>query len=84
MCACVSVCVPENLSEVLLRLMRGDHIRLQIPLINLVGFIRLVHANELPKSIAVPVSVEKENKVCVRENEAWVLKRTMNDLKNAL
>ncbi len=64
--------------------MRGDSIRLQIPLINVVSSIRLVHSNELPKCIAASVSEEKENKVCMKGNEAWVLKITMNGLKNAL
>lgn len=58
---CASVCLPDNLSEVLLRLMRGDSIRLQIPLINLVSSTRPVHANELHKCIAAPVSAEKGN-----------------------
>lgn len=57
--------------------MRGDSIRLQIPLINLVSSTRLVHANELSKCIAVHVSVEKENKVCIKGNEAWVVKKEL-------
>lgn len=80
MCDCSCVCVPDNLSEVLLRLMRGDSIRLQIPLINLVSSARLAHANEFPKRIAASVTGERKSSLC-KANEAWVLKRTMNDLK---
>lgn len=60
---CVFVCLPDNLSEVLLRLMKGDCIRLQIPLINLVSSTSLLNANELLKCIATPVSGRQKKSV---------------------
>lgn len=61
----VCLCEPDNLSEVLLRLMRGDSIRLQIPLINLVRSTCLLHANEFLK--CVTVSEAKENRAGMKE-----------------
>lgn len=66
--ACVSLGVPDNLSEVRLKLMRGDSVRLQTPLINLSSSSCIVHANELFKCVtrAIPSGREKSA-------EDWVL-----------
>lgn len=61
---CVSLGVPDNLSEVLLKLMRGDSIRLQTPLINLSRSSCIVHANDLFKCVT-GADHQKEKRECV-------------------
>lgn len=61
--ACLSLGVPDNPSEVLLKLMRGDSIRLQTPLINLSRSSCIVHANELFKCVTGAVPSEREKRV---------------------
>lgn len=74
--ACVSLGVPDNLSEVLLKLMRGDSIRLQTPLINLSRSSCMVHANELFKCVTGAVPSERQKRVCLNFFKDWVLNWT--------
>lgn len=77
MWACVSLGVPDNLSEVLLKLMRGDSIGLQTPLINLSRSTCTMHANELFKYVtgAVPS--------CLNSIEDWILNWTERTMKKS-
>lgn len=59
----MSLGVPDNLSEVLLKLMRGDSIRLQTPLINLSRSSCIVHANDLFKCVTGAVPSEREKRM---------------------
>ena len=59
----MSLGVPDNLSEVLLKLMRRDSIRLQTPLINLSRSFCIMHANDLFKCATGAVPSEREKSV---------------------
>lgn len=69
----MSLGVPDNLSEVLLKLMRGDSIGLQTPLINLSRSSCIVHANELFKCVTGAVPSEREKRMCLNSIEDTVL-----------
>lgn len=83
MWACASLGVPDNLSEVLLKLMRGDSIRLQTPLINLSRSTSTMHANELFKCVGGALPSKRQKGMCLNSIEDWVLNWTKRTIRNS-
>lgn len=83
MWACVSLGVPDNLSEVLLKLMRGGSIRLQTPLINLSRSTSTMHANELFKCVGGAEPSKRQKGMRLNSIEDWVLNLTKRTIRNS-